>query len=120
MDYQCGLCSKSSLQSVRISKCNHVYCSLCILEYLSKKRRFCPLCVPVKEKNKKFYYLTYFYPVKLLKRIKKQRKKINKKHLIPITERVDDFSNDEQSKLLKLFDKLLKSFFNDLLSFFFR
>ena len=87
---QCGLCSKSCLNQIKIKKCNHIYCSSCLLHYLSK-RKFCPICVPfkaIKRKRKNFlikYFLTYLHPVKLIKKIKKHNKKIKSKHLIQIT-----------------------------------
>lgn len=80
---QCGLCSKSSSNHlVQIVKCKHVYCSLCILAYL-KRRKFCPICVPFK-KRKKFHFLTYLHPVKLVNKIKKHNKKVSAKHLKPL------------------------------------
>lgn len=83
---QCGLCSKASAQAVRIAKCSHIYCTLCLLDYLAK-RRYCPICVPKKAKSGFLskYLLTYLHPLKLIKKIKKHNKKIARKHLIPIT-----------------------------------
>lgn len=83
---QCGLCSKASAQAVRIAKCSHVYCTLCLFDYLAK-RRYCPICVPKKAKSRSLgkYILTYLHPLKLIKKIKKHNKKIARKHLIPVT-----------------------------------
>ena len=83
---QCGLCSKVCTQAVRIAKCNHIFCSLCLLEYLAI-RRYCPICVPKKKKAGflRRYLLAYLHPVKLIKKIKKHKKRISRKSLIPIT-----------------------------------
>lgn len=81
--YQCGLCGKiSPPQLVQITKCQHNYCSLCILTYL-KRRSFCPICVPVKKK-KRFHFLAYLNPGKLIRKLKKLNKRISPKHLKPL------------------------------------
>lgn len=91
---QCGLCSKMPIYCLRIIKCNHIYCTVCLMNYL-KIRKFCPICVPLKRKKDKFlmkYFLNYIHPIKLMKKIKKHNKKIKKKHLMPITERTNEFN----------------------------
>lgn len=93
---QCGLCSKVSAQAVRIAKCSHVYCTLCLFDYLAK-RRYCPICVPKKAKSRSLgkYILTYLHPLKLIKKIKKHNKKIARKHLIPVTATNRNLSNNQ-------------------------